>query len=169
MGDKRVKQFGAEILDIILRSLGQQGINLGKLEDSSDEPQKESKEESPKEPKISTYEITKNMIEEGLSPEQIAKERGLKISTIYGHLARFIEQDLYDASQFVSEAHYDNIRDYFESTEDPSLGAAKDVLGDEFDFGEIKMVLTELKRDGMFSTPLPSPDESPSPVDPDMR
>lgn len=169
MGDKRVKQFGAEILDIILRSLGQQGINLGTLEDTSDEPQKESKEESPKEPKISTYEITKNMIEEGLSPEQIAKERGLKISTIYGHLARFIEQDLYDAQQFVSEAHYDTIRDYFESTEDPSLGAAKDVLGDEFDYGEIRMVLTELKRDGLFVTPLPSPDESPSPADPDMR
>ena len=169
MGDKRVKQFGAEILDIILRSLGQQGINLGTLEDSSDEPQKESKEESPKEPKISTYEITKNMIDEGLSPEQIAKERGLKISTIYGHLARFIEQDLYDAQQFVSEAHYDTIRDYFESTEDPSLGAAKDVLGDEFDYGEIRMVLTELKRDGLFVTPLPAPDESPSPTDPDMR
>lgn len=169
MGDKRVKQFGAEILDIILRSLGQQGINLGTLEDSSDEPQKESKEDPQKEPKISTYEITKNMIEEGLSPEQIAKERGLKISTIYGHLARFIEQDLYDASQFVSEAHYDTIRDYFESTEDPSLGAAKDVLGDEYDFGEIRMVLTELKRDGLFVTPLPSPDESPSPTDPDMR
>lgn len=169
MGDKRVKQFGAEILDIILRSLGQQGINLGTLEDSSDEPQKESKEEPPKEPKISTYEITKNMIEEGLSPEQIAKERGLKISTIYGHLARFIEQNLYDASQFISEEHYDTIRDYFESTEDPSLGAAKDVLGDEFDFGEIRMVLTELKRDGLFVTPLPSPDELPSPVDPDMR
>ncbi len=169
IGDKRVKQFGAEILDIILRSLGQQGINLGTLEDTSDEPQKESKEESPKEPKISTYEITKNMIEEGLSPEQIAKERGLKISTIYGHLAKFIAKDLYDATQFVSEEHYDTIRDYFESTEDPSLGAAKDVLGDEFDFGEIRMVLAELKRDGMFSTPLPSPDESPSPTDPDMR
>lgn len=169
MGDKRVKQFGAEILDIILRSLGQQGINLGTLEDSSDEPRKESKEDPQKEPKISTYEITKNMIEEGLSPEQIAKERGLKLSTIYGHLARFIEQDLYDASQFVSEAHYDTIRNYFESTEDPSLGAAKDVLGDEFDYGEIRMVLTELKRDGLFVTPLPSPDESPSPTDPDMR
>ncbi len=169
MGDKRVKQFGAEILDIILRSIGQQGINLGTLEDSSDEPQKESKEESQKEPKISTYEITKNMIEEGLSPEQIAKERGLKLSTIYGHLARFIEQNLYDASQFVSEEHYDTIRDYFESTEDPSLGAAKDVLGDEFDYGEIRMVLTELKRDGLFVTPLPAPDESPSPTDPDMR
>ena len=101
-------------------------------------------------PKISTYEITKNMVEEGLNPEQIAKERGLKISTIYGHLARFIEQDLYDASRFVSEEHYDTIRDYFESTGDPSLGAAKDVLGDDYDFGEIKMVLAELRQEGMF-------------------
>ena len=58
--------------------------------------------------------------------------------------------DEYDASQFVSEEHYDTIRDYFDSTGDPSLGVAKDVLGDDYSFGEIKMVLSELKRDGFF-------------------
>ena len=159
MGDKKVAQFGAEILDIVLRFLGQQGINLEELQ-KIEEPRPEEKsptrsleevdEEMTEQPKISTYEITKNMVEEGLNPEQIAKERGLKISTIYGHLARFIEQDLYDASRFVSEEHYDTIRDYFESTGDPSLGAAKDVLGDDYDFGEIKMVLAELRQEGMF-------------------
>ena len=90
------------------------------------------------------------MVEEGLTPEQIAKERGLKISTIYNHLARFIEQDEYDAQQFINAEHYDTIRDYFESTGDPALGTAKEVLGDDFDYGEIKMVMVELRRDGMF-------------------
>ena len=127
-------------------------------EDSFAEPEKpkkkskkaEKKRKEPKEPKMSTYEVTKKMIDDGFTPEEIAKERGLHVSTIYGHIARFIEMDEYDASQFLSEEHYDTIRDYFDSTGDPSLGAAKDVLGDDYDFGEIRMVLTELKRDGAF-------------------
>ena len=115
----------------------------------SEKKPKEPKE--PKEPKLSTYEITKSMIEDGLTPNEIAKERGLQLSTVYGHISRFIEMDEYDASQFLSEEHYDTIRDYFDETNDPSLGAAKDVLGDDYDFGEIRMVLSELKRDGAFA------------------
>ena len=111
----------------------------------------EKKPKEPKEPKLSTYEITKSMIEDGLTPNEIAKERGLQLSTVYGHISRFIEMDEYDASQFLSEEHYDTIRDYFDETNDPSLGAAKDVLGDDYDFGEIRMVLSELKRDGAFA------------------
>ena len=120
--------------------------------DEPEKPKKKSKktDKKPKEPKISTYEVTKNMIDDGFTPEEIAKERGLHTSTIYSHIAKFIEMDEYDASQFVSEEHYDTIRDYFDSTGDPSLGAAKDVLGDDYSFGEIKMVFSELKRDGFF-------------------
>ena len=169
MGDKKVAQFGAEIIDIVLKATGQQGLHLEtatnldepEIPEETPSPQKEKEkgkdkkkekenEEEEKAPKLTTYEITKTMIEEGLSPEQIAKERNLKLSTIYSHLARFIEMDEYDASQFLSEEHYDTIRDYFDSTGDPSLGVAKDVLGDEYDYGEIRMVLAELQRDGMF-------------------
>ena len=141
MGDKRTNLFGAEIVNLVLQSTGQQDIHLKEPEKPIDKHEEQTK--------MNTYEITKNMIDEGLSPEQIAKERGLKPTTIYNHLTRFIEQDLYDASQFISEEHYDTIRDYFEETEDPSLGAAKDVLGDDYSFDEIRLVLAELKRDGM--------------------
>ncbi len=195
MGDKKVAQFGPEILDIVLRSSGQQGINLDELErqdlskatDSSkaglasksslsSKTERSSEEASPskagpsyeavleepeKPQRVSTFEITRNMIEEGLSPEQIAKDRGLKLTTIYGHLVRFVEQDLYDASQFLSEEHYYTIRDYFDATGDPSLGAAKDVLGDDYSWDEIRLVLAELRREGMFVTSPPSPDGSP--------
>ena len=151
MGVKRTKLFGAEIIDIVLKATGQQELypedtNPQKPTTKKTEPHYEP--ETP--PKMNTYEITKNMIEDGYTPEQIAKERGLKPATVYAHLTHFIEQDLYDASQFISEEHYDTIRDYFDETEDPSLGAAKDVLGDDYSFDEIKMVLAELKRDGMF-------------------
>ncbi len=122
-----------------------------RIKKTDDQEKKKMKKEKPaKEPKISTFEITKSMIDEGLIPEEIAKERGLHVTTVYGHITRLIEQDQFDASQFLSEDHYDTIRDYFDATEDPSLGAAKDVLGEDFSFDEIRLVLTELKRDGAF-------------------
>ncbi|MCR5645994.1 MAG: helix-turn-helix domain-containing protein [Bacteroidales bacterium] len=122
-----------------------------RIKKTDDQEKKKMKKEKPaKEPKISTFEITKSMIDEDLTPEEIAKERGLHVTTVYGHITRLIEQDQFDASQFLSEEHYDTIRDYFDATEDPSLGAAKDVLGEDYSFDEIRLVLTELKRDGAF-------------------
>ena len=152
MGVKRTKLFGAEILDLILKSMGQQNLHLAASEQPrrADDEHPAAFEESEEQTKMSTYEITRNMVDKGLSPEAIAKERNLKATTIYSHLTRFIEQDLYDASQFLSEEHYDTIRDYFDETGDPSLGAAKDVLGEEYSFEEIRLVLAELKRDRMF-------------------
>ena len=154
MGDKKVGLFGAEIIDIVLKSLKLQGINISELDLT--EPERPIKEPE-KQPKVNTYAVTKSMIEDGLSPEQIAKERNLKISTIYGHISRFIEQDEYDAQQFLNEEHYQAIRDYFESTGDPSIGIAKDVLGDDYDYSEIRMVAAELQRDGFFKQTEDSP------------
>ena len=127
---------------------------LASIDESEAKPKsktKTKKQQEPKEPKISTFEITKTMLDEGLSIKEIAKERDMAVATIYGHIYRLIEQDEFDALQFVSEDHYHTIRDYFESTCDPTISSAKDVLGDQFGYGEIKMVQCELLRDGFFS------------------
>ena len=111
---------------------------------------KSKRKEKSKEPKISTFEITKKMIDEGLSLKEIAQQRDMAVSTIYSHVYRLIEDDQYDAQQFVGEDHYHTIRDYFESTGDPTISSAKEVLGTEYGYGEIKMVQCELMRDGLF-------------------
>lgn len=90
--------------------------------------------------------------------EEIAKERGFALTTIEGHVAHFIKDGEYKASDFVDQEKYDEIVDYFESTGDKSLGVAKDVLGDDFSYGEIKMVLAELEKEHFFEN-LPQDDE----------
>ena len=90
--------------------------------------------------------------------EEIAKERGFAVSTIEGHVARFIKDGEYRAEDFVVEEKYNEIVDYFESTGDKSLSIAKDVLGEDFSFGEIKMVLAELEKVHFFEN-LPQDDE----------
>ena len=67
-------------------------------------------------------------------------------STIEQHAAELVLKGYADAKDFMSEEHYENIVEYFTETEDSSLGAARDVLGDEYSWGELRIVLNEMKR-----------------------
>ena len=144
MGVKKVKLFGAEILDIVLRFMGEnpETSDLGEM---PEEPVKKEKK-----PKGETYRITKEMFDSGMSVEAIAKERKLAVSTIYGHLVRFVEDGSLMASQIVEKEKYNMILEYFESTFDPQINIAREVLGDGFQYGQIKSVLIELQREGFF-------------------
>ena len=141
MGTKRVRNYGAEILDIVLKFLGRdpQKADIGDL---AKVPTKKTNG--------ATYFQTKDMAEQGMSIEAIAKARGLAASTILSHLTYWVEQGSFPASQFVSSEKMAEIRDYFEATGDPKITTARDVLGDDYQFGEIRMVLAEMKREGYF-------------------
>lgn len=147
MGPKRVRAFGAEIIDVVLRFMGEDpdGADIGEL---PLEPEK-----SPKRQKGDSALETKALFDQGMSPEDIAKERNLAISTVYGHLAELVGQGVLDASQFIDEEKYNTILDYFESTFDPQIGVAREVLGNDYRYGEIKAVLVELQREGFFNNP----------------
>ncbi len=144
MGPKRIRNYGAEIIDIVLRHLGQdpEKADIGDL---AKVPQKRTNG--------ATYFQTKEMAEQGMSAEAIAKARGLAESTIYSHLTYWVEQGSFPASRFVSSEKMAEIRDYFESTGDPKITTARDVLGDDYQYFEIRMVLAEMKREGYFKEP----------------
>ena len=144
MGPKRVKAYGAEILDIVLRFMGEnpETADFGEM---PEEPEKKEKK-----PKGETYRITKEMFDSGMSVEAIAKGRGYAVSTIYGHLAHLVELGSLEASQFVEPEKYNEILEYFESTFDPNLTTAKEVLGEDYQYGEIRAVLAELEREHFF-------------------
>ena len=134
IGSKRIQQFGADILNIILQYKGFRKIEFD---------DKESKEEM----ELSTTEMkTKELIEEGLDIEEIASRRGMSKSTIEAHIAKLVLKGYAEAKDFVKAEHYDNIREYFTETQDPSLKAAREVLGEEYDWNELRIVLSEIKR-----------------------
>jgi hypothetical protein len=144
MGPKRVKAYGAEILDIVLRFIGEnpETADLGKM---PEEPEKKEKKQ-----KGETYLITKSMFDNGMSVEAIAKERGLAISTILGHLVHYVEEGTLKASQILEKEKYNEILEYFESTFDPQINIAREVLGPEYQYGEINAVLVELQQEHFF-------------------
>ena len=81
-----------------------------------------------------------------MSVEAIAEERKMAVSTIHGHLSRLVEEGFFDADRFVDKEKCDTIKEYFESVDDTSLSSAREVLGDEYEFWELRTVLAELQR-----------------------
>jgi uncharacterized protein YpbB len=86
------------------------------------------------------------MLDKGMTVEEIAKERGLAASTIYGHITRFVENGEYAATDFLDKEKFEIIEEYFLDTEDSSLNAAREVLGDDYEFWELRMVLAEMTK-----------------------
>ena len=135
IGATRLQRFGADILNIVLEHQG------FKKQDFDDAESKEELELG------SSVQRTKELIEEGISIDEIAARRNMTRGTIEQHIAELVLKGYADAKDFMSEEHYENIVEYFTETQDSSLGAAKDVLGDEYSWGELRIVLNEMKRD----------------------
>ena len=135
IGATRLQRFGADILNIVLEHQG------FKKQEFDDEESKEELELN------SSVQRTKELIEEGLSIDEIAGKRNMARGTIEQHAAELVLKGYASAKDFMSEEHYENIVEYFTETQDSSLGAAKDVLGEEYFWGELRIALNEMKRD----------------------
>jgi len=142
IGPKRIKAFGRDIVNIVRVYSGMELLDneTAEIELSEDNPTKSKKQ------KGETYLITKRMLDKGMTAEEIAKERGLAASTIYGHITRFVENGEYAATDFLNKEKFEIIEEYFLDTEDSSLNAAREVLGDDYEFWELRMVLAEMTK-----------------------
>ncbi|MEQ1650719.1 MAG: helix-turn-helix domain-containing protein, partial [Hyphomicrobiaceae bacterium] len=86
---------------------------------------------------------------EGKNAEEIARVRGIELSTVFGHFAEAIEAGLVEARAVVGldEAEIDEITAAFEkcgTVDSGKLGGAHAALGGQYDYGVLKCVLAEL-------------------------
>lgn len=136
MGPKRIKRFGEEIIAIVRQFSDRAVVD----EEPEELPAKK------KQKKGNTFLITRDMVKKGMSAEEIATERKLALSTIYGHFARLVSCGEFAATDFVAEDKVSVIKEYFRSTEDTSLAGAREVLGDDYEFWELRIVLDEMRE-----------------------
>ncbi len=82
--------------------------------------------------------------EQGLNPEQIAKQRELKISTVYSHLSDGIEAGLLDVKNVLDleDSAFNEIISTIESLGDEadSLKAVYQALDEAYDYGVIRCI-----------------------------
>ncbi|MFZ1702255.1 MAG: DNA helicase RecQ [Pyrinomonadaceae bacterium] len=92
-----------------------------------------------------TYRISLDMFRDGVSVPEIARKRGLGITTIENHLARFIATGEVSLEQVVPVEKVEPIRlAVLKFNESGALSPIKAFLGDEYSYGEIRAVIASM-------------------------
>lgn len=98
--------------------------------------------------KKDTVKETVNLLKEGKSLEQVAIERNFVISTIEGHLARAIKQDLIRIDEIMPIAEAKKIAEYFpKNLEDVRLSNIKEIAPPDISYGKLRIVLAWLEKE----------------------
>lgn len=134
IGAERVRKYGPDILAIVLKSKGFKQMDIYDKDSEPDMHLSRSVQRS------------MELLKEGLTIDNIAEERGLAKTTIESHVAEMVKHGYYKAEDFMDKKRYDYIREYFEETNDSSLGAARDVLGEDYSYFELRLVLADMSR-----------------------
>ncbi len=141
MGAVRTEQYGQAFLDIILEYCQKNGLA------SLIHAKGEKRERKPKREKVKThkkgdtYAESFELFKEGLSPQEIATSRNLALSTIEGHLTRFVESGDIEIATLISPGKMEMIEAALAKTEGYALTPIKQALGESVSFGEIRWVL----------------------------
>lgn len=85
--------------------------------------------------------FTFEMFEEGKTPEAIAAERGVTVSTILGHLAKMASVGVLDIEKLFTKQMIDTFSDVYNKNNFESLGQLKAALPENFDFNEIRVMV----------------------------
>ena len=98
----------------------------------------------------STYEQTREMLGQGLSIDEVARQRGLVKSTIMGHIDRLVQagEDIDLRPYLPSPERIRRIQDALLESESKSLVPVKEALGEDYDYGELRIVRAFMRQQG---------------------
>ncbi len=102
-----------------------------------------------KDKQMNTFEVTYRFYQQGISPEQIAEERGLSMTTIFSHLAKLYSdgKDI-DLSIYVNTSEVQQIREaYLQIKSINSLKPYFDFFNEKMPYYKIKLGLTIIMKE----------------------
>jgi len=133
-GEAKVEKYGAAFLEIIHDYCLKHDLDSLMHEKEKPKRERKTKEKPEKEPKTPSKEISLELYQQGKTIEEIAVERNLAISTIAGHLAEFIENEV-DIDEFISEERRQKAVQHLETK------TAKDIS----DYQKLKEILSPIE------------------------
>ena len=120
---------------------------------------KSKAEKGEKKPKVDTKKESLRLYLDGKTIEQIAKERELKSVTIEGHLAHFVEDGTLDIYDFTTQENIDQVFEIAKELETTNLSPIKEIVLDDMDYGEIKLIMAYFKRENADILPFKTMEE----------
>jgi len=107
-------------------------------------PAKNTKSEKLAVKKIPTHDITREMLENGIPIQEIARERGLKTGTILSHMEKLKGHctlpDIGYIKDRLTKQAFEEILDEFQKSEDGSLAPVHRKLGGKYSYEELRIV-----------------------------
>lgn len=94
--------------------------------------------------------ISLEMYRDGHKIDQIAEKRGLVESTIQGHLSRFVGEGILEVTDFISQESFEMVKKAAEHIGSYRSGAIKQVMSNDFSYGDIQMALAGMKAKGLI-------------------
>jgi len=145
VGKKTIENYGKEIVEHVRSYRKKHGIESVLLPIIKEASKEKGKPEKTAPAKGTTRTISLDMFNKGNSIAEIAKERGLVESTIETHLSFFVEEGKLGIDKLLSPEQQKTIAKELSSEEENSLSAVKERLGEEYSYGQIRMILAHQK------------------------
>lgn len=134
IGKQKLSETGHEILEVIRQYCERK--NLGKTVNSEISIAK----------KGDTFQQSYRMYMLGYTVEQIAEERHMAVSTIEGHLIRFVENGDLDASRLINEDKLKEIQTALDEFNHLRLNDLREIMGVGFTYTELKVGMAIWKK-----------------------
>lgn len=146
IGTKTFSKYGKELVEMVSAYRGKHGTNETTPQGPHVLPEKSAPARKTRSP-FDTKQTSFDMFQRGWTIARIAQERGLVPSTIEKHLSFFVENGQLDIRSLVSPDKLEAIEKKLAAAPNHSLSEVKGALGDDYSYGEIKMVLAHQKHE----------------------
>jgi uncharacterized protein YpbB len=104
-----------------------------------------AKEKEPKAAKGETYRKTYQLLAEGKTLADVAKERQLSLGTIEGHAARGIAEGEIEIGAVMEDAISSHIADWMRGNPKATTQEARNHFGEQYSYGQLRMVQAWVK------------------------
>jgi len=138
IGNRKVKQFGNDIISIISAYCEKNNIDKPYIEIKP-------KKKKAKSDKIDSKKLSFDLFKAGKNIEEIARERNFAKSTIEGHLSHYVGTGELDVYSVVSKEKIEAVSHYFTEHKTMSFNDVKTDLGDTVTYGELRFVYKYLE------------------------
>jgi len=145
-GDVKLARYGREFLVPVKNYCSKHGLSSKIKQKQPKWERKTTRGEKNGGKANATQQETYDLYKSGISITEIASLRNLSPITIEGHLSFFIEQGELDVETVVKKEKIPAIQDAVEKYGDDKLSPLKEILGDDYSYGEIKAVISWMKR-----------------------
>lgn len=140
-GKIRVEKYGTQILQVINAYCKENNIETDDTLLLEDQPEPKKKIRQGESSKVSL-----KLFQSGKSISEIAAERQLVETTIFGHLSEFLASGEVAVGDLISEAHFNELTTLIPKHDFENLSDLKRQLDNKYSYSEIRLVLNAIKN-----------------------